>query len=98
MLLREEEITRTRYSHKPSRNEKLFRYYIEILKSYGEKATAFSKEYLYAECADVFDISAVTAGRIIRSMITDNKYTRFLSTDECAEYLNTLLQHQKKGV
>jgi len=98
MLLREEVFPRTRYSHKPSRNEKLFRYYIQILKSYGEKATAFSKEYLYAECADVFDISAVTAGRIIRSMITDNKYTRFLNNDECKEYLETLLNYQKKGV
>lgn len=98
MLLREETPTHPRYSHKPSRNEKLFRYYIETLKSYGDKATAFSKEYLYAQCADVFDICAVTAGRIIRSMVTEKKYTRFLSDEECKEYLSVIVKYGRRGV
>ena len=96
MLLREETHTHVRYSHKPSRNEKLFRYYIETLKSYGDKATAFSKEYLYAQCADVFDICAVTAGRIIRSMVSDGKYTKFLSEDECNEYPGVLVKYGRR--
>jgi len=97
MLLREETIIQPRYSHKPSRNEKLFRYYIERLKYYGDKATAFSKEYLYAECADVFDICSVTAGRIIRTMVSEKKYRNFLSENEYSECLGILLQYQKKS-
>lgn len=93
MLLREETTHHKRYAtSKPARNEKLLKYYFQLMKSEGEKAFALSKSYLYAQCGDVFDISGAEAGRIIRWMIAEKQYVKFLSEQECDEYLEMLIK------
>lgn len=99
MLLREETTHHKRYAtSKAARNEKLVRYYFRLMKEKGEEAFALSKGYLYNQCGAVFDISGVEAGRIIRWMIAEKAYKKFLSDDECNEYLEILVRLNKKGV
>ncbi len=48
---------------------KLFRKYVEVLRSYGGIATDIKKQTLYDEVADEFDIHWETAARIIRKKL-----------------------------
>lgn len=62
-------ITTIKYSHKQSRNEKLFIYFVRLLNEEGEKAKHLGRGYFYNKCGDLFDLDPVTAGRIIRTML-----------------------------
>lgn len=93
MLLREETTHHKRYAtSKPARNEELLMYYFRLMKEEGDKAFALSKSYLYNKCGELFHISGVEAGRIIRWMIMEKKYENFLTKEECEEYLDMLIK------
>lgn len=56
------------------RDQEMFEYYIELMKSYGDLATQIRKKLLYEQVAEKFHLmSYETAGKIIRSKLQCKK-------------------------
>lgn len=95
MLLRDEKIRKRgikEYAYRRSeRNEKVYRYYLQLMKEAGETAKHLSHSFFYYKIAAVFDIKPDTVSRIICSMTREKTFKKFLTDEECDELLNIQL-------
>ena len=73
---------------KSARNEKIYRYFLQLLKEEGEKAPHLARSYYYEKIAVVFDICAENVGRVINWMTNTGEYKNFLTPQECEELLD----------